>query len=53
MEWRLVVGRGELGSFDLSAYGLTGEYGLELVGGGEYEAAVTMVGRPGVREMER
>jgi len=53
VERRLVVGRGELGSFDLSAYGLTGEYGLELVGGGEYEAAVTVVGRPGVREMER
>ncbi len=53
VERRLVVGPGELGSFDLSAYGLTGEYGLELVGGGEYEAAVTVVGRPGVREMER
>jgi PKD repeat protein len=53
VERRLVVGSGEVGSFDLSAYGLTGEYGLELVGGGEYEAAVTVVGRPGVREMER
>jgi len=53
MERRLVVEPGAQGVYDLSAYGLSGEYGIELVGGGDYEATLTVVGRPQVRETER
>jgi PKD repeat protein len=53
LERRLVVEAGAEGNYDLSAYGLAGEFEIELVGFGQYEPTLTTTGRPHVRETQR
>ncbi len=52
-ERRLAVAPGEEAVFDLGAYGLAGEYTLELVGAERYDAHILQSRRPDPKEVRR
>lgn len=52
-ERRLSVSAGDEAIFDLGAYGLTGEYGIELVGAQRYDAHIMQSRRPDPKEVRR
>ncbi|MCA1610131.1 MAG: Ig-like domain repeat protein [Acidobacteria bacterium] len=52
-ERRLSVAAGDEATFDLGAYGLTGEYGLELVGAQRFDAHIVQSRRPDPKEVRR